>query len=183
MKRLGIAVLVVVVAVIGYRTARLGRASGPPAPLVRPEQMVEPKRPEAADFTLKDLEGNPVTLSDFKGKVVLVDFWATWCPPCVAEVPHFKSLHKEYNAQGFEIIGISLDKGGVPVVRDFVEEREIPYINVMGTREVTLAYGGIRGIPTTFLIDREGRVAEKWVGFHEEGEFARAIEKLLEEEL
>jgi peroxiredoxin len=134
---------------------------------------------EAPDFTLTDLSGQPVTLSEHRGKVVLLDFWATWCPPCRKEIPHFVELYDQYRDQGLEIIGISLDQAGVETVQKFAEEYQINYPVVMGHAEVAGSYGGIRGIPTTFAISREGKIVETYVGYRDREVFESIIKSLL----
>ncbi|KPJ52703.1 hypothetical protein AMJ39_07185 [candidate division TA06 bacterium DG_24] len=133
----------------------------------------------APDFTLKNLDGRDVSLRDFRGKIVLLDFWATWCPPCIQELPHFVELYDAYKVDGFEIIGIALDAGGVSVVKPFIEERGIEYTTLIGTDEVTQAYGGVRGIPTTFIIDREGKIYKKYQGYRDKSVFENDIKRLL----
>lgn len=151
----------------------------------RDQSIIKPKtlkeRQVAPDFQLKDLNGQPLSLSDSKGKVVLLDFWATWCPPCVAEIPHFKELYAQYKDKGFEIIGVSLDQEGVKVVGPFAKKNAIQYPIVIGNDQVTRSYGGIRGIPTTFLIDRKGKIAQKYVGYHDKKVFEESIVLLLAE--
>lgn len=134
---------------------------------------------KAADWTLKDLEGKEVKLSDFKGKVVILDFWATWCPPCRKEIPHFVELQKEYGDQGLAIVGISLDEGGAEAVKPFAEKYEINYAVVMGDQEVAMSYGGIEAIPTTFVIDKEGKIVSKHVGYADKETFEKEIKPLL----
>ena len=129
----------------------------------------------APDFTLSGLDGQLVRLSDFKGKVVILDFWATWCPPCRAELPHFKALYSKYRTQGLEIVGVALDDGGASVVRPFVQAQGITYPILIGDEKVTQAYGGIRGIPTTFVIDREGQIVNKYVGYQSREVFESAV--------
>ena len=133
----------------------------------------------APNFTLNDLNGKPHTLSSTKGKVVILDFWATWCPPCREEIPHFISLYGKYRRKGLEVIGISLDRGGTEPVRRFVDTNGINYPILMGDQKVTRDYGGIRSIPTTFIIDRQGRITEKFVGYRSEKVFEDAIKGLL----
>ena len=133
---------------------------------------------KAANFILPDLDGNLIRFSDLKGKVIILDFWATWCPPCRDELPHFKSLYQQYQGQGLEIVGIALDQGGVRVVKPFIEDNEITYTILISNQEVTEAYGGIRGIPTTFIIDRQGRIIEKYVGYRDKEVFESAIKQL-----
>ncbi len=118
----------------------------------------------APDFTLKTLDGQEVTLSQLKGKVVLLDFWATWCGPCRESVPHLIQLYKNYREQGFELIGMDVDKGDVETVRRFVKSMDIPYPVVVTPEDVVRSYR-VSGIPATFLIDKEGKIREKIAGF------------------
>ena len=119
----------------------------------------------APDFSLQALDGREVILSKTKGKAVLLDFWATWCGPCRESIPHLVQLYKTYHAQGFEIIGLSLDKAGKDAVHHFVQSMDIPYPIVMAPDSVVRDYG-VHGLPTTILIDREGKIREKIVGFN-----------------
>jgi len=120
----------------------------------------------APDFTLKTIEGQEITLSGLRGKVVLLDFWATWCGPCKESIPHLTQLYKNYQDKGFELIGMSLDKSGeVEMVRRFVKSMDIPYPIIMTPEDVARNYK-ITGLPTTVLIDKEGKVREKIVGFN-----------------
>jgi cytochrome c biogenesis protein CcmG, thiol:disulfide interchange protein DsbE len=135
--------------------------------------------PMAPDFTLKDLSGEDFSLSATNGKVVILDFWATWCPPCRMEIPHFEALYKEYKGRGLEIVGIALDQGGASDVIPFVKTNDVTYPIVIGNNDVAAAYGGIRGIPTTFILDRSGAIVEKFVGYREKEVFEEAIKKLL----
>ncbi len=119
----------------------------------------------APDFTLKTLEGQEITLSQLKGKVVLLDFWATWCGPCRESIPHLIQLYKTYRENGFEVIGMSLDKGDAEVVRNFARAMDIPYPIVMAPEDVVRNYR-VTAIPTTFLIDKEGKIRERTTGFN-----------------
>ncbi len=134
---------------------------------------------KAPDFSLPDLEGNTVKFSDFKGKVVLVDFWATWCGPCKMEIPHLVALHREYRDRGFEVIGIALDNGGAEVVEPFARKNAISYSVVIGNREVATAFGGLTAIPTAFLIDKSGHIVQKFVGYTDRAVFEEQIKQLL----
>jgi thiol-disulfide isomerase/thioredoxin len=135
----------------------------------------------APDFVLTSLDGQEVRLSQYRGKVVILDFWATWCPPCKLALPHFIELHQELKDDGLVIIGVSLDKTGVREVASFVKEWKIPYIVVMGTGEVARSYGGIRGIPTTFVIGKDGKVYRKYVGYRKKEVFEKDVLRLLKE--
>jgi thiol-disulfide isomerase/thioredoxin len=119
----------------------------------------------APDFSLQTLDDREVILSKTRGEVVLLDFWATWCGPCRESIPHLVQLYKTYHAQGFEIIGLSLDKGGKDVVHHFVQSMDISYPIAMAPDSVVRDYG-VHGLPTTILIDREGKIREKIVGFN-----------------
>lgn len=118
---------------------------------------------KATDFTLKDLSGKEVSLSDFRGKVVMLDFWATWCPPCVKAIPELMALHEKFKAQGFEVIGISMDHS-ISDVRNFVRDKNVTYTILMSDDKVEKQYGVIT-IPVTFMVDRSGKVAKKHLGF------------------
>ncbi len=116
-------------------------------------------------FTLSDLEGNEVTLSDFEGSVVILDLWATWCPPCRQEIPFLVSLYEEFRDDGLVVVGVGLDQGGAPTLAPFVEDNSITYPILVGNRDVQTRYG-VTGIPTTFMIGRDGRISIKHVGYH-----------------
>jgi len=122
------------------------------------------KRPLAPDFTLTSLDGKTITLSQLKGKVVLLDFWATWCAPCRLAIPHLNDLYEANRERGLEIIGLSLDKGSPARVRKFALNMGIQYTIIMADDDLVKRYG-ISPIPTTYLIDREGYITNKWVGF------------------
>ncbi len=152
----------------------------------KPEVKTQAVGPVAADFTLKNLDGEDVKLSDFKGKVIILDFWATWCPPCVKEIPHFNELAGEYADSGLVMLGISLDRGGVDVIKDFMETKTpIEYTVLMGDQKT----GGIYqqylprnmrgGIPFTFVINREGVIRDHYVGYRPKEVFVDAIKPLL----
>jgi peroxiredoxin len=115
-------------------------------------------------FTLPDLDGNTVSLSDFAGKVVIIDLWATWCPPCKKEIPFLVSLYEEFKDQGLVIVGIGLDRGGASVLEPFVAANGVSYHVVVGNDSVSRDYG-VSGIPMTLMLGRDGLVASKDVGF------------------
>ncbi len=117
----------------------------------------------APDFSLQDLNGHPLDLSSYRGKVVLLNFWATWCTPCRAEIPNFVQFQDGYGPQGLQIVGLSMDDDAKPV-REFYQQFKMNYPVGMGTDKVAQSYGGILGLPVTFLIGRDGRIAAKYVG-------------------
>jgi peroxiredoxin len=137
------------------------------------------KRPLAPNFSLKDHQGNIIQLSDFKGKVIILDFWATWCGPCRMEIPGYVKLYEKYKSEGLEIIGISLDRGGWNAVENFMEEFKINYPIVMGDAQVAMAYGGINSIPTTFVINREGEVVTYKIGYQPIEFFEQTLSEIL----
>jgi cytochrome c biogenesis protein CcmG/thiol:disulfide interchange protein DsbE len=133
----------------------------------------------APDFELNDVSGKPYKFSDAKGTVRLVDFWATWCAPCRAEVPMFKELHAVYGPKGFNLVGIAMDDEGVDKVKPYVDELKIPYLTLIGNEGVVDAFGGVVGFPTKFLIDREGHIVETWVGEVPRAVLEKKIQALL----
>ena len=140
-----------------------------------------PSAKSAPSFALQDLNGKMINLSDFKGKVVILDFWATWCPPCVIEIPHFIELYEQYKDQGFAMVGISLDSQGVGVVESFARKYRINYPILMTDGQVDKAYGGITAIPTTFVIDSAGNIRRKYIGYRDKAVFEADIKALLAE--
>lgn len=130
-------------------------------------------------WELNDLDSKVLKSSDFTGKVVILDFWATWCRPCRMEIPGFIELQKQYADKGLVIVGVSLDQSGVSAVKPFMEKMGINYPIVLGDETVTRAFGGIEGIPTTFIIDRTGNIVHKHVGYAHKEEFEADIKPLL----
>ncbi len=126
-----------------------------------------PASGSAPDFTLKTLDGQEITLSKLRGKVVLLDFWATWCAPCRESIPHLIRLQKTYQDKGFEVIGMNVDKGDVETVRRFIRSMEIPYTITVSTEDVTGGYG-VTALPTALLIDKSGKIRQKFLGFNSE---------------
>lgn len=159
----------------------LGYTACAPTPRVRAAVKDDKDRKGAADFVLKDGDGKPVRLSDFRGKVVLVDFWATWCGPCQIEIPWFIDFQRKHKSDGFEVIGVSMDDDGWKAITPFVLEKKINYRIVLGDDKTTDQYGGVEALPTTFLIDRSGRIASVHVGLAGKKDFEDAIERLLKE--
>jgi peroxiredoxin len=136
-------------------------------------------RKAAPEFSLKDSTGKVVHLADYKGKVVLLDFWATWCGPCNIEIPWFTEFERKYKTRGFEVLGVSMDDDGWKAIQPFATAKAINYRIVLGDDKTGDLYGGIEALPTAFVIDREGRIASVHVGLAARKEFQDAIENLL----
>jgi len=134
----------------------------------------------APDFTLKDANGASVKLSDYRGKVVLLNFWATWCGPCTIEIPWFVEFEQQYKSRGFEVVGVSMDEDGWTAIKPFVAEHKVNYRVLLGTDSVSQLYGGVDSLPTTFIIDREGKFAfSPHVGLAGKDEYLNEIQTLL----
>ncbi len=155
-------------------------ACGPTRP-ARKAVRDDKDRKHAPEFALKDASGKVVHLSDYRGKVVLLDFWATWCGPCNLEVPWFTDFERKYKDRGFEVLGVSMDDEGWKAIAPFVNAKKINYRIVLGDDKTGDQYGGIEALPTTFVLDRDGRIASVHIGVSERKEFEDAIEKLLQE--
>lgn len=136
----------------------------------------------APDFAWRDGNGRRVRFSELaRNRVVLLNFWATWCGPCRREIPDLVELHRELPAEKFLLIGVSLDQGANAhdKVRSFLESRGVPYLNVLGDVRLADAYGNIMAIPTTFIIDTNGRIAERIVGARTKEQFLQSLRRLL----
>ncbi len=185
-KHLPIFLLALGLGFLGYRssTAAPGNvclASAFLAPSSEPQAIANTtgKAQTAPAWELKDLDGKPVKLSDFKGKVVLLNFWATWCPPCREEVPALIALQNKYKDQGLVVIGLSVDQGGPAAVKSFAKRMKINYPIVLGDEKTAAAYGNVQVIPTTFFIDRAGDIVGEREGGADQATFEAAIAPLL----
>jgi thiol-disulfide isomerase/thioredoxin len=137
------------------------------------------------DVKLKDLEGHDVSLSDYKGKVVFLNFWATWCEPCRIEIPWLIEMQAKYGSRGFTVVGIAMDEEGKSAVAPFIAKerfdvngQQLPmsYPILLGTDEIADKFGGILGYPTSFLISRDGKLVTHFQGLKSEDELLKAIE-------
>ena len=158
-------------------------APGCSSPRTVRAQTVKPDkdRKPAPNFTLKDADGKVVQLSDYKGKVVLLDFWATWCGPCKIEIPWFIDLQRRNKDKGFEVLGVSMDDNGWEDVKPFVATFKVNYRVVIGNDETAQNFGGVESLPTTFLIDREGKIAAVHVGLDaSKKDFEDGVQQLLD---
>ncbi len=148
-----------------------------PASALRAADEVTPS--PAPAWKLKDVEGKTVSSDDFRGKVVVLDFWATWCPPCRAEIPGYVELQQKYGAEGLAVVGVSLDQGGPDVVKQFIASRKINYQIVLGDGQIADAFGGVEAIPTTFIIDRAGIIRFRKVGSMPAADFEAVLRPIL----
>ena len=139
----------------------------------------EGDRKNAPAFELKNAQGQLVKLSDYKGKVVLIDFWATWCLPCKASMPWINELSKQYKDQGVEVLGISMDEDGWEVVKPFVEQMKVEYPIVLGNKRVGYLYGEVDNLPVAFFIDRNQKVAGIHLGAATRKQFESTLQQLL----
>ena len=133
---------------------------------------------QAPEFKLQDLNGKTVKLSDFKGKPVLLDFWATWCPPCRDSIPAIQKLQKAYADKGLIVLGVSMDQGGWDSVRAFVKEQGMTYSILKGTDDVTADYQ-VRTIPMLVIIDKTGKVVKRHLGVGGDDELEKDIKAVL----
>jgi cytochrome c biogenesis protein CcmG/thiol:disulfide interchange protein DsbE len=162
---------------MGLFAAGCGTPASVKAASLRPEK----ERKPAPDFALKDADGKMVHLSDYRGKVVILDFWATWCGPCRIEIPWFMDLQRRDKDRGFEVLGVAMDDEGWEVVKPFLADLGVNYRVVIGNDATAQIYGGVDALPTTFLIDRNGRIAAIHIGLASKKAFEDGIQQLLQD--
>jgi thiol-disulfide isomerase/thioredoxin len=161
MKQIFLAALIILITAFVYTYAQTGN------------------KQHAPNFSLKTADGTTIELAKLKGKIVVVNFWATWCPPCRAEIPDFIKIQEQYKNKGLMIVGISLDQKGWPAVKPFAEKTKFNYPIVLGNEDVVKAYGGIEAIPTSFFIDKKGFIVDKQVGMLSKEDFEQKLKSLL----
>jgi peroxiredoxin len=167
-----VAMVVTVMLVFGVQMARRkSREAASPGPNLQGKA--------APDFTLHSLEGQTVHLSDFRGKGVVLNFWATWCQPCKIEMPWFAELQKQYGPQGLQIVGVAMDDAGPKEISKFAHDLGVNYPILVGEESVGDAYGGLPFLPATFYIGRDGKVLDKVYGLKGRGEIEDSIKKAL----
>jgi peroxiredoxin len=132
-------------------------------------------------FELTGVDGKPVKLADYKGKVVILDFWATWCGPCRRGIPDLMSLYDQYKGKGFMVVGLSVDRGGMGAVKQFATANKMNYPVVLADPGTQSAYGGMYSIPTAFLIDQKGNIRKKYVGLQPKERLEKDVQALLSE--
>jgi len=153
--------------------ARSARRYGPSA------SGVFGKSAPAPDFSLESLDGKTMRLSDFRGKAVLLNFWATWCGPCKIEMPWFVDLQKEYGSQGLQIVGVAMDDSSKDDIARFAQEMGVNYPVLLGKEAVGEAYGGVPALPESFFIGRDGKIVDRIIGLRGKGEIEDSIKKAL----
>jgi cytochrome c biogenesis protein CcmG/thiol:disulfide interchange protein DsbE len=160
---------------IALLSATLPIAGASPGPAAE----ASPRR-AAPDFRLESLDGRMVKLSDFRGKAVLLSFWATWCAPCRVEIPWLVELDRKYRSRGLEIVGIAIDASSKDEVARYAKERNIAYTMLLGTSAVADAYGGVKLLPQTFFVSRQGEIVKSTTGVGGRGELERDVQGLLD---
>jgi len=178
---LGVLVLGITALLIGGK--RFLRPQGSANAAVQGSASGPEKGTIAPDFTLKvlDSEGKNMQLSSLKGKAVLLNFWATWCEPCKLEMPWLVELQKKYGPQGLQIVGVAMDDAGEKSISDFSHKMGVNYPVLLGTEKVADLYGGLDGLPTTFFLDRNGKIVDRALGLESESLIEDSIKKSLGE--
>lgn len=172
--------VIVAVALIIYFGARISRSpSAQAGTMPMPTSTVAAAGKQAPDFTLQTLDGKSVKLSDYRGKAVLLNFWATWCAPCKIEMPWFVDFYKKYQPQGFEIVGVAMDDSGKDEIAKFTKEMGVNYTILQGKDAVGDSYGGVQFLPSSFYIDRNGKITDVVYGIRSKSDLETDIKKAL----
>ncbi len=171
---LALVVVAVIAAGMLFVGFHMARRPGPEAPAILS------KSTPAPDFTLEALDGKNMRLSDFRGKAVLLNFWATWCAPCKIEMPWFVDLQKEYGPQGLQIVGVAMDDSSKEDIAKFAREMGVNYPVLIGKEAVGDEYGGVPALPESFFIGRDGKIVDRIIGLKGKGEIEDSIKKALD---
>jgi thiol-disulfide isomerase/thioredoxin len=171
---LALVVVAVIAAGMIYFGFHMARRPGPEAPAILS------KSTPAPDFNLESLDGRNMRLSDFRGKAVLLNFWATWCAPCKIEMPWFVDLQKEYGPQGLQIVGVAMDDSSKEDIAKFAKDMGVNYPVLIGKEAVGDEYGGVPALPESFFIGRDGKIVDKIIGLKGRGEIENSIKKALD---
>ncbi len=173
---LALVVVALVAAAMLYFGVHMSRRSGQaPAPLIT-------KASPAPDFTLESLDGKSMSLSDLRGKAVLLNFWATWCGPCKIETPWLVELQNQYGSQGLQVVGVEMGDDGKDDIEKFTKDMGVNYPVLIGKEAVGDAYGGVPALPETFFIGRDGKIVDKIIGLRGKGEIEDSVKKALDTE-
>ena len=156
---------------VGFHMARRPAAEAP---------AILSKTTPAPDFTLESLDGKNMRLSDFRGKAVLLNFWATWCGPCKIEMPWFVDFQKEYGSQGLQIVGVAMDDSSKEDIAKFAKDMGVNYPVLLGKEAVGDEYGGVPALPESFFIGRDGKIVDKIIGLKGKAEIEESIKKALD---
>jgi len=168
-----VAIIAAAMLYFGFHMARRNGSSSP-TPSFAGKNSVAP------DFSLESLDGKSLKLSDFRGKAVLLNFWATWCGPCKIEMPWFVELQNEYGPQGFQIVGVAMDDSSKEDIAKFAKEMGVNYPVLIGKESVGDAYGGVPALPESFFISRDGRILDKFIGLRGRAEVEDAVKATLD---
>ena len=168
-----VAVVAAAMLYFGFHAARRN-GSASPTPSFAGKNTVAP------DFSLESLDGKSMKLSDFRGKAVLLNFWATWCGPCKIEMPWFVDLQNQYGPQGFQIVGVAMDDSSKDDIAKFAKDMGVNYPVLLGKESVGDAYGGVPALPESFFISRDGRILDKFIGLRGRAEVEDAIKATLD---
>lgn len=168
-------VIAAIVAAMLFAGAHFARKNHPASASVQSKFRGEP----APDFELATVDGAKVKLSDFRGKAVLLNFWATWCGPCKIEMPWFVELQKEYGPQGLQILGVAMDEADQGDIAKFAHDMGVNYPILIGKDEVGTSYGGVNVLPTTFFVDRDGKLVAREFGLQSRSVFVEHIKDAL----
>lgn len=167
-----VAMVISLMLVLGFNMSRKSSTKPPPA---GPNMAGS----TAPDFTLQSLEGATVHLSDYRGKAVVLNFWATWCAPCKIEMPWFVELQKEYGPQGLQLVGVAMDDAAPKDISAFAKQMGVNYPILVGKEAVGQSYGGIPFMPETFYIDRSGKIIENAFGLKSKSEIEDDMKKII----